>query len=180
MADDDRLRWEERYRSLPRVDDDIGLPTLFRRFVDLVPRSGTALDLACGRGSAAVWLARRGLTVHAYDISPTAVDAARALADSNGVLTRCHVTVADLDDGLPPGGPVDVLLCSMFRAPGLYDAMVDRVVGGGLVAVSVLSEVGAAPGRHRAPSGELTRAFGALEVISAGEAEGRAWLLARR
>ncbi|MBX7455038.1 class I SAM-dependent methyltransferase [Mycolicibacterium sp. 3033] len=181
MSDDDRSRWEDRYRSLPPVrDDDVGPPTLLRPVVDLVPRFGTALDLACGRGAAAVWLALRGLTVHGCDISPSAVNAARALAESNGVGTSCHVTVADLDDGLPPGGTVDVLLCSMFRAPALYEAMADRVARGGLLAVSVLSEVGAAPGRYRAQAGELTRAFGALEVITAGEAEGRAWLLARR
>lgn len=181
MSDDDRLRWEERYRSLSPVRaDDIGLPAPFRRHVEAVPRCGTALDLACGRGTAAVWLAKRGMAVHAYDVSPTAVDAARALARSNGVATRCHIAVADLDDGLPHGDEVDVLLCSMFRAPALYGAMIDRVVCGGLLAVSVLSEVGASPGRYRAPAGELTRAFGALEIVTAGEGGGRAWLLARR
>ncbi|MEH3139905.1 MAG: methyltransferase domain-containing protein [Mycobacterium kyogaense] len=181
MSEDDRLRWEERYQSLPPLRaDDIGLPAPFRPFADLLPRSGTALELACGRGTAAVWLAQQGLTVHAYDVSPAAVEAARALAGSTGCQQRCRIAVADLDHGLPPGDTVDVLLCSMFRAPPLYGAMIDRVARGGLLAVSVLSEVDAAPGRYRAPAGELTRAFTGLDVIAAGEGDGQAWLLGRR
>lgn len=181
MSDDDRLRWDQRYQSLPPVHaDDVGLPAAFRPFADLFPRSGTALDLACGRGTAAVWLAQRGLTVHAYDVSATAVQAARALADSRGCRTSCRVSMADLDDGLPSGDSVDVLLCSMFRASALYGAIIDRVVRGGILAVSVLSEVGAGPGRFRAPAGELIRAFAALDVIGAGEGDGQAWLLGRR
>ncbi len=181
MSDHDRLRWEQRYQSLPAVcADDIGLPAPLRPFADLIPGTGTALDLACGRGTAAVWLAQRGMTVYGYDVSATAAEAARVLAASTGCSANCHVRVADLDDGLPPGEPVDVLLCSMFRAPPLYGAMIDRVVRGGVLAISVLSEVGAAPGRFRAPAGELTRAFAALEVVAAGEGDGQAWLLGRR
>ncbi len=181
MSEHDRLRWEQRYQSLPPLRaDETGLPPSFRPFADLMPCSGTALELACGRGAAAVWLAQHGLTVHAYDVSCAAVEAARALAASAGCLQRCHITVADLDDGLPPGDAVDVLLCNMFRAPAQYGAMVDRVARGGLLAVSVLSEVDAAPGRYRAPAGELTRAFADLDVIAAGEGDGQAWLLGRR
>ncbi|MEW5809989.1 MAG: class I SAM-dependent methyltransferase [Actinomycetota bacterium] len=181
MSVDDRRRWEQRYRSQPPArPDDIGLPRPFRPSAHVFPHSGNALDLACGRGTAAVWLASRGLTVCGYDISPTAVEAAQALAEASGSRDRCRFRVADLDDGIPPGEPVDVLLCTMFRAPRLFGAMIDRVGRGGLLAVSVLSEVGAAPGRFRAPGGELMRAFGALEVITAGEAGGQAWLLARR
>ena len=98
MSEDDRLRWEQRYQSLPPLRaDETGLPASFRPFADLMPCSGTALELACGRGTAAVWLAQHGLTVHAYDVSCAAVEAARALAASAGCLQRCHITVADLD-----------------------------------------------------------------------------------
>ncbi|TRW77023.1 class I SAM-dependent methyltransferase [Mycolicibacterium sp. 018/SC-01/001] len=182
MSDRDRVQWEERYRGLPPVTAaDIGLPATLRPFADAMPERGAALDLACGRGGASVWLAQRGMTVHGFDVSPTAVHAARELAELGGVAARCHFAVADLDDGVPPGDAVDLLLCSMFRLPAWYGAMMDRVVRGGLVAVSVLSEVGAAgPGRYRAPPGELTTAFGALTVIAAGEGDGRAWLVARR
>jgi len=181
VSTDDRLRWDRQHDELPRPTvRDVVLPLPFRPFADLFPRRGTALDLACGRGTAAVWLARRGLTVQAHDVSTVAVAATQALARSCGCADRCAVAVTDLDDGLPPGDPVDVLLCNDFRDPLLYGPMLHRLACGGLLALGVLSEVGAGPGRFRASAGELTRAFAALDVIGSGEADGRAWLLARR
>ena len=41
----------------------------------LIPKQGTALDLACGLGAGALYLAKRGLTTTAWDISPVAIDA---------------------------------------------------------------------------------------------------------
>ena len=75
---------------------------------------------------------------------------------------------------------MQVLLCHRFRAPTLYDPMMARLAPGGLLAICVLSEVGAEPGRFRAAAGELRSAFAGLDVIAAGEGDGQAWLLARR
>ncbi len=142
--------------------------------------SGTALDVACGRGGAAVWMARRGLQVWGVDVSEVAVAQARELAAHWQVAQRCRFSTADFDDGLPPGPAVEVIVCQRFRDPDLYGAIVDRLVPGGLLAISVLSEVGAEPGRYRAKPGELTAAFATLEAIASGEGEGIAWLLARK
>jgi SAM-dependent methyltransferase len=179
----DARHWDRRWadREPPRVDRT-ALPAPFDAFADRFPRAGRAVELACGTGAAAVWLARRGMTVHGYDVSPVAVQQARALADAAGCADRCHVEVADLDDGLPPGDPADVLLCNGFRDPALYPAMAARVTPGGLLAVGVLSVVGANPAasdRFRAPVGELAAAFAGLTVLERGESRGRAWLLAR-
>ena len=46
---------------------------------------GRALDVACGAGRNAVWLARRGWQVTAVDFSEVALRAARQLAASSGV-----------------------------------------------------------------------------------------------
>lgn len=43
------------------------------------------LDVACGEGRNAVWLARQGLRVTAFDISPLALAKARRLANEQGV-----------------------------------------------------------------------------------------------
>jgi 2-polyprenyl-3-methyl-5-hydroxy-6-metoxy-1,4-benzoquinol methylase len=50
---------------------------------DLLP--GKALDLGCGRGQNAIWLAQRGWVVTAVDISATALTEARAAATAAGV-----------------------------------------------------------------------------------------------
>lgn len=179
MTEQDRLRWDARYAERTAASaDDVGLPSVFLPVVDAFPTSGQALDLACGQGLASVWLARRGLQVRGVDVSPVAVDQARALAQRRGVAARCRFDVADLDDGLPPGPPVDVLLCLKFRDPRLDRALLDRLAPGGLLAITTLSEVGAEPGPFRAAAGELASAFAGLTLVTAGERDGQAWLLA--
>jgi SAM-dependent methyltransferase len=51
--------------------------------VDLAP--GRALDVGCGEGADAIWLARRGWTVTAIDISDVAISRARFAAEQDGV-----------------------------------------------------------------------------------------------
>lgn len=177
MGDTDRGRWDAAYAERVAASTP-ALPTVFAGAEDLFPRRGTALEIACGTGGAAVWLAQRGLDVHAIDISGVAIGQARALAERHGVTARFDTV--DLDTGLPPGDPVDLVLCHKFRDPSLYPALSARLKPGGLLAICVLSEVGAAAGRFRATAGELRRAFAGLDELGAGEGDGQAWLVARR
>jgi SAM-dependent methyltransferase len=172
----DRSRWDAAYADRGLVADP-ALPDVFAAHEGVFPSAGTALDVACGQGAATVWLARRGLDGLGVDVSAIAIDQARTLAEDAGVAARFEV--ADLDAGLPPGPPVDVLLCHRFRDPGLYPSFIDRLKPGGLLAICVLSEVGGTPGPFRAAAAELTTAFSALQLIVAGEGGGQAWLLAR-
>jgi hypothetical protein len=75
---------------------------------------------------------------------------------------------------------VTLLLCHLFRDPRLNGALIDRLAPGGMLALAVLSEVGAGPGEFRARPGELRDAFGRLKTVDEGEKDGIAWLLARR
>lgn len=181
MSNEDRVRWDDRYadREVAAVDS-VSLPAPFHLFAEMFPTRGHALDIACGRGAAAVWLARRGLRVWGLDVSSVAVSQATTLARMAGVAESCRFEVADLDDGLPAGQPADVVLCSQFRDSRLDEAMIGRLAPGALLAVSALSEVDARPGPFRVERGELQEAFSALAVIAQGEADGRAWLLARQ
>jgi SAM-dependent methyltransferase len=179
VSEQDRVRWDAAYAGrTPALVPE--LPAVFAAYETEFPHTGTALDIACGSGSAAVWLALRGLNVLGVDVSGVAIEQARALARDAGVARRCRFDTVDLDDGLPPGPPVDVVLCHRFRDRRLDRAIIDRLAPGGLLAISALSEVGGAPGPFRAVAGELPAAFGALDPVAAGEGDGQAWLLARR
>ncbi len=81
--------------------------------VEFVPAApGRAVDLACGSGREAVYLARRGWQVDAVDILPDALARASDLAGRSGVSIR---TVRhDLTTGIPLGqGKYDLVM--MFR-----------------------------------------------------------------
>ena len=181
MSDADQEHWDQRYLgdgSGPVAE--LGLPPIFMTHEHLFPTGGEALELACGRGRSAVWLATRGMAVRGVDVSPVAIEMACQLATESGVADRCRFDVFDLDQGLPEGPPVDLLFCHKFRDPRLDQAMVERLAPGGTLAIAVLSEVGAGPGRFRVGPGELWDVFGSLDVLVDGEDDGLAWMLARR
>ena len=152
---------------------------MFASIEHLFPVEGSALEIACGRGELSVWLALRGMDVLGVDVSPVAIEFAEELALRSGVADRCKFEVWDLDDGLPPGPPVDLVVCHMYREPRLDRELVERLEPGGLLAMASLSEVGAGPGRFRALPGELRHAFAQIELLAEGEGDGVAWLLGR-
>jgi SAM-dependent methyltransferase len=124
----------------------------------------------------AAWLHGRGFAVDAVDVSPVGLAAGAALAP--GVTWLLH----DLATGLPPecSGPYDVVVCQRYRDPALYPALAAALAPGGLLVLTVLSEVGDSGGPFRAAPGELAAAFPELEQLSHVERDGEATLVARR
>lgn len=179
MTAADKERWNERHRRNDSLVEP-ELPAVFDQHHAVFAAAESAIELACGAGRASVWLALHGVAVTGYDVSPVAVHQASALADARSVSSTCHFEVADLDAGLPPGESVGLILCHLFRDGRLDEAMVERLEPGGVLAIAVLSEVGAESGRFRAKPGELTSAFDSLEMIDGAEVNGVAWLVARK
>jgi SAM-dependent methyltransferase len=178
VADADRERWDARHAvAVAAGGVGPGPPDALRGRTELLPPGGRALDVACGRGTVAVWLAARRFAVDAVDVSPVALDAGRELAARKGVTVQWWRH--DLDAGLPGAGTYDVVVCQRFRDPARYPELAARLAAGGLLVVTVLSEVGDAPGPFRAPAGELRAAFGALDVLHHVERDGEASIVAR-
>lgn len=102
MPDNDHhATWEEHYRAKPqvwsgRVNTQLAaiVPTLSGR---------RALDLGCGEGGDAVWLAEHGWSVVAVDVSATALERARAAAESRGVADRIEFARHELTASFPAG-----------------------------------------------------------------------------
>src|SRR5690349_24226678 len=63
--------WDERYRSADRIWSGNPNPHLVTTVTGLPP--GTALDVGCGEGADAVWLAEQGWQVTALDVSAVAL-----------------------------------------------------------------------------------------------------------
>src|SRR5690606_38219985 len=167
MSGSDRDRWDERHAAAgASVDRDPSPPPYLAEVDHLIPTQGTALELACGRGELGVWLARRGLVYQGVDVSPVAIELATELVQRAGVAERCRFEVSGLDQGLPPGPPVRLIVSHLFLpTTSLSQHIAKRLLPGGVVAVVSLSEVGGTPGRFRTRPGQLLKAFRSLKVL---------------
>lgn len=97
---------------------DIGTRFLLGVLGDAVPDATTAVDLACGSGVVATWLAcrRPGLVVRASDRSAAAAASAALTAAANGVADRVQVTRADGLEHLPDASERLVVLNPPFHS----------------------------------------------------------------
>lgn len=92
----------------------------------------TALDLACGAGRDAVFLAENGLHVTAWDILPDAVARCTDLARRTGVALVATVRDVTVAGAIPPSA-FDVVCCFNFLHRPLMPALAEAVRPGGFV-----------------------------------------------
>jgi SAM-dependent methyltransferase len=98
---------------------------------DLLPRGGRVLDVACGKGRHALWLAAQGFDVHAIDRNADAIASLRQSAESRGL--RITTAVIDLEtDPVPqlPQGFDAVLVFNYLHRP-LFPSLLDALTPGG-------------------------------------------------
>ncbi|GAA0937148.1 class I SAM-dependent methyltransferase [Actinocorallia libanotica] len=101
VADEAARFWEERYRGQGRRWKGTPNVVLAGTVAEMTP--GRALDLGCGEGGDAAWLAARGWRVTAVDIAPAALELTMEHAAKAGVADRVTAEVHDLADGFPAG-----------------------------------------------------------------------------
>ena len=108
----DARAWDERYAAARQWSLT---PNQFveERLATLPPARG--LDLACGEGRNAIWLAGRGWQMTALDFAGVALDRGRAAADEAGVADRVTWVVGDaLTEPLPE---VDLVVVAYLQLP---------------------------------------------------------------
>lgn len=110
---DAKQHWEEHYGQR----DQVWSGRVNVRFAEVVSplTPGLALDLGCGEGADAVWLAERGWNVVAVDISDTALQRARTAADARGVADRIEFRQHDLAESFPQG-TFDLVSAQFFHS----------------------------------------------------------------
>lgn len=124
--------WDEKYRSRERLFSGAPNGVLVDEVKNLPP--GQALDVGCGEGGDALWLARQGWRVTAIDISRTALE--RAAAAGADVADRVAWTRGDLTSTPPPAGAFDLVSAQYFPLPRRADhaglrGLLDAVAPGG-------------------------------------------------
>ncbi len=96
MTGEAQAFWDEVHRGRDRSRHGEPHPYLREVLASLDP--GRALELGCGDGATAIWLAARGWTVTAVDVSRVALDAAAGHAERAGVSSHITWQHADLRD----------------------------------------------------------------------------------
>ncbi len=134
----DASLWDERYRSADAIWSGDPNPQLVAEVAGLA--SGTALDIGCGEGADAVWLAERGWHVTAIDISGVALERARSAASNAGVAERIDWRHGDIATWAPERSYDLVSAQFMQLAPSLRDTVFRSIaaavaIGGTLLIV---------------------------------------------
>lgn len=123
--------WETHYGRRPQVWSGQPNHALTEETADLRP--GTALDVGCGEGADAIWLAQRGWRVTAVDVSRTALDRGARAAAAAGVAERIDWQRLDLAEGFAAGA-YDLVTAQFLHSP--IDLPRDRILRSAAAAVA--------------------------------------------
>lgn len=131
----DAEAWDERYRTSELIWTAEPNRFVVEVLADEPP--GTGLDLACGEGRNAVWLAERGWSMTGADFSAAGLAKAAELARARGV--EVTWVQADVVTWAPPTGLDLVLVAYLHLPPADRARVLARALGacrpGGLVVV---------------------------------------------
>lgn len=168
----ERRKWDARYQGGSGVGT---VAAVLLENAHLLPAQGQALDVACGLGANAMFLAQRGFEVHAWDISPVAM--ARLSEESRKRGLRVIAEVRDVVADPPAANSFDVVVVSRFLDRRLTIALTNSLRPGGLLFYETftrerVTDEGPANPCYRLADNELLALFAALRVIVYRE-EGR-------
>jgi tellurite methyltransferase len=156
--------WNRRYQAGQQLFET---PAPLVEEFAAVLEPGAALDLACGPGRNALFLAEHGWRVTAVDGSPIAIALMRERASEKNLRIDAHV--ADLERGryeIPPGN-FDLIVATYYLQRDLIPAMQRGVrPGGTIIAIAHLADpeqLHATPAR--ATPGELRAYFAGWNIL---------------
>jgi SAM-dependent methyltransferase len=109
--------WDERYRSSNAVWSGDPNPQLVTEVTGLAP--GRALDVGCGEGADAIWLAERGWSVTAIDISTVALERSAEVAKKHGTAIADRITwqQADITEWHPDDAAYGLVSVHFMQMP---------------------------------------------------------------
>ena len=97
----------------------------------LIETSGQALDLACGTGGDAIFLAEKGFTVDAWDISDTVVKNISDYAEENDL--EINAEARDINQSPPLSSLYDLITVAHYLERSLVPVLIDSLKPGGLL-----------------------------------------------
>ncbi|NIP13382.1 MAG: methyltransferase domain-containing protein [Pseudomonadales bacterium] len=168
LADQDREKWDKRYAAGAYAERTHPSAFVGKWLSDLP--AGDALDIACGAGRNALYMAERGFRVDAVDVSAEALARAASAAAEAGL--EVNWIQCDLDTGLPVAGPFDLIVMIRYVNEPLLRSLPSMLRPGGVLIVEnhLTTEeavIGPRDPRYRVMPGALPAAVPDLEVLEA-------------
>ncbi len=163
-------KWDTRYRDTHRSASSVA--AVLQQNQQRLPNTGKALDLAAGLGANALFLAEKGLEVHAWDISAVAIERLNTVAQQQGLTV--HTQTRDCVASPPEAESFDLIIVSRFLERTLCPAISAALKPGGLLFYQTYT---LAKKGHEGPNNphfllakeELLVLFNELEVLSYAE-----------
>ena len=170
MSQHDRHKWDSRYAERT-AGGAREASALVREWVTQAAR-GHALDIACGTGRNAIFLATKGFTVDALDISPVALAQARETAAAAGVTVNW--IEHDLDMPVPVCGPYRLVIQLHYINAAITRDIPALLAPGGLFICqqhlqSAEPVAGPQNAAFRVVPGELVQLAAELEILHYSE-----------
>jgi SAM-dependent methyltransferase len=175
MSISDQERWDARWAEPKSLHVREPHPLLVSFVLQNPHVRGRALDVACGVGQNAIWLAQRGFTVEAVDISLVALEQARRSAADAGLAPGAVSFVqADLEAWLPPVAAYDLVIGFRFLNRRLWPRLQSALRPGGWLLYQTFNLRKLAPDSDFPPEylldiGELPHAFAGWDIIESGD-----------
>ena len=165
MSGADRDKWNKRYRE-GAYTERLHPSALLEAWVPAIP-PGRALDVACGAGRNALYLAAQGFTVDAVDISADALTRARETAQRTAL--ELNWVEHDLDEPLPLDASYQLILIVRYVNLPLIERLAASLVPGGFLVCEqhLLTEadvIGPTNPAFRVGPGDLLAAAEGLKV----------------
>jgi SAM-dependent methyltransferase len=138
MSNEQQAKWDARYSGATTA----GEPSrVLSEHAHLLPAQGRALDLACGLGANALFLARFGLDTAGWDISPVAID--HLLATARARALQLDAETRDVVIRPPEPQSFDVICVSYFLDRMLTRDLIHALRPGGLLFYQTFTRNGA-------------------------------------
>ncbi len=158
-------KWNTIYQSqttLPTVAE------VLKNNAFLLPESGVALDVACGLGGNALFLAEHGLNVQATDISAVAIEKLSKLAAQKNLIIQAQCV--DLQKIILPKQTFDVIVVSHFLDRAMCHGIIDSLKREGVLFYQTYTQqkLSHSPPHHPAfllAENELLKLFSALHTV---------------
>jgi SAM-dependent methyltransferase len=149
--------WDTLYQARPHAWSGNPNPQLLREATELAP--GRALDLGCGEGADALWLAEHGWTVTGMDISTTALERAAEHVAERAAARRITWVHQDLAQWRPKEH-FDLISAQFLQLPRelrmrIFDTCVSAVASGGTLLIVGHHPEGLPPWGAGSPPAEL-------------------------